>query len=336
VSEPGVRVGLLLPTRESIVTGRQSSEPFLELAELAEEIGYDSLWVGDSPVARPRLDPLVLLGAVAARTEKITLGTAVLLAALRPPVLLAQNVATLDRLAGGRLILGLGGGFPYPATEAEFSAIGVPFSERIGRLLETVRICRLLWSTAHSDSTGAGVTFEGRYWSFEELELLPKPEQPGGPRLWLAGAGGRTLGRVGRLFEGWLPYSPTVEEFATGLAEIRTAAANAEREPDEITPALYATLVLDDDAARAEQELERYVEGYYGLPLEGMRQLQAFYAGGVEGCIRWLSEYISAGARHFVLRFGTLDDPSGMMGLAAGQLLPALRAQTPAVEVPDA
>jgi alkanesulfonate monooxygenase SsuD/methylene tetrahydromethanopterin reductase-like flavin-dependent oxidoreductase (luciferase family) len=276
----------------------------------------------------------MLLGAVAARTERVTLGTAVLLAALRPPVLLAQNVATLDRLAGGRLILGLGGGFPYPATEAEFSAIGVPFSERLGRLLETVRICRLLWSFDRSYSADPGVTFEGRYWSFEQLELQPKPEQPGGPQLWLAGAGARTLGRVGRLFEGWLPYSPTVEEFAAGLAEIRTAAANAKRDSAEVTPALYATVLLDEDTARAERELERYVQGYYGMPLEGMRQLQAFYAGGVEGCIRWLSDYIAAGARHLVLRFGTLEDPGEMIGHAAGALLPALRARTLALEVP--
>jgi alkanesulfonate monooxygenase SsuD/methylene tetrahydromethanopterin reductase-like flavin-dependent oxidoreductase (luciferase family) len=336
VSEPGVRIGLLLPTREAAVAGRQSSEHFLELAELAEKVGYDSVWAGDSPVARPRLDPLVLLGAVAGRTEKITLGTAVLLAALRPPVLLAQNVATLDRLADGRLILGLGAGFPYPATQAEFSAIGVPFSERVERLLETVRICRLLWSPADSGRADAAITFEGRFWRFEQLDLFPKPEQTAGPPLWLAGAGPSMLRRVGLHFDGWLPYSPTIEAFSTGLAEVRTAAARAERDLGAITPALYATVMLDEDAAHAERELERYVRGYYGLPLEGMRQLQAFYAGGVEGCIRWLGDYIAAGARHLVLRFGTLSDPSKMVELAAEELLPAIRAQAPALQVPAA
>src|SRR5467141_407120 len=96
------RIGYLLPTREQVMEGRPEAAPLLALAERAEGLGYDSIWVGDSILARPRHDPLTLLAAVAARTRRVELGTAVLLPALRNPVVLAHQVATLDRLAEGR------------------------------------------------------------------------------------------------------------------------------------------------------------------------------------------------------------------------------------------
>ena len=102
------RLGYLLPTRERVMEGRDETGSLLSLAERAEGLGFDSLWVGDSLLARPRHDPLTLLAAVAARTRRVELGTAVLLPALRNPVVLAQQVATLDRIAEGRLVLGVG------------------------------------------------------------------------------------------------------------------------------------------------------------------------------------------------------------------------------------
>src|SRR5437879_10862205 len=100
-------IGYLLPTRERIMEGRNETASLLALAERAETLGFDSVWVGDSLLARPRHEPLSLLTAVAGRTQHVALGTAVLLPALRNPVLLAHQVATLDRIAEGRLILGV-------------------------------------------------------------------------------------------------------------------------------------------------------------------------------------------------------------------------------------
>jgi probable F420-dependent oxidoreductase len=318
----GLGVGVLLPTREFALRRRDDAKGLVELATLAESLGFDSAWVGDSPVARPRFEPFSLLAAIAARTERVTLGTAVLLAALRPPVLLAHAAASLDRLTEGRLILGVGAGFPMPSTEAEFTAVGVPFKERIGRLEETITICRNLW--ARRDDDGVGVSFAGRYWSFDDVSLSPRPFRFDGPPLWLAGAGQKPFARVGRLFDGWLPYSPTPEQFGTGLATIRDAARSAGRGEDAVTPGLYATVNLQEDTARAERELEDYTDAYYGVPLEAMRQLQAFYAGATRGCVDWLRAYVEAGASHIVLRFGTLDDAGPMMREAAESLLPEL------------
>ena len=102
------RIGYLLPTREKIMAGEPATEPLLDLAARAERLGFDAIWVGDSLFARPRHDPLTLLAGVAGRVPRIELGTAVLLPALRNPVLLAHQVATLDQVSEGRLILGVG------------------------------------------------------------------------------------------------------------------------------------------------------------------------------------------------------------------------------------
>src|SRR5215469_11856179 len=115
------RIGYLLPTREQIMEGRPGAAPLLELAAQAESLGYDSVWVGDSLLARPRHEPLTLLAGVAGRVKRVHLGTAVLLPALRNPVLLAHQVATLDQVSEGRLILGVGFAADVPNIRAEYA-----------------------------------------------------------------------------------------------------------------------------------------------------------------------------------------------------------------------
>jgi alkanesulfonate monooxygenase SsuD/methylene tetrahydromethanopterin reductase-like flavin-dependent oxidoreductase (luciferase family) len=109
---PGLRIGYLLPTRDQTVRGDHELDPLIRQARLAETLGFDSVWAGDSPVTRPRADPLLVLAAAAASTQRVTLGIAVLLAALRHPILLAHQLATLDRIAEGRLVVGMVRGFP--------------------------------------------------------------------------------------------------------------------------------------------------------------------------------------------------------------------------------
>src|SRR5262249_28427846 len=116
------KVGYLLPTREGVMQGKPAAAPLLALAERAEALGYDSLWIGDSLIDRPRHEPLVMLAGVAARTKRMVLGTGVLLPALRNPVQLAHQVATLDQISEGRLILGIGIGPDSPGIHAEFTA----------------------------------------------------------------------------------------------------------------------------------------------------------------------------------------------------------------------
>ncbi|MFG1962306.1 LLM class flavin-dependent oxidoreductase [Nonomuraea sp. NPDC049028] len=202
------QVGYLLPTRDWVVLGDREPSALVEQARLAESLGFDSVWAGDSPVTRHRADPLMLLSAVAATTERVTLGTAVLLPALRHPILLAHQLATLDRIADGRLIAGMGAGFPHPNTEAQFDALGIAFKRRVSRTEESIDVMRRLWAG------GGAVSYQGAHFDFQDVVLEPKPAQVGGPPIWLAGSGAAALRRVGRLADGWLPYPPTSETYA--------------------------------------------------------------------------------------------------------------------------
>lgn len=291
----GVRLGYLLPTREQVMAGQFEVRSLLDLASRAAALGFDAIWVGDSLLARPRHDPLTLLAALAARVPAVALGTAVLLPALRNPVLLAQQIATIDQIAEGRLILGVGIASDLPNIRAEFVAAGVPFEKRVGRLLEGLSLCRALW-------TGTRVDWEGR-WTVEGGVLGPLPHRPGGPPIWLAGAQPASLQRVAKLFDGWLPNSPTPTRWAQQWQEVEASARAAGRDPDALVGAMYLTLAVDEDAARAQARLDAYLAQYYGRPATEVRARQACYAGPVQGMVDWLTAYAQAGAKHLVLRF---------------------------------
>ena len=301
------RIGYLLPTRERVMEGRPEAASLLALAERAEVLGYDSIWVGDSITARPRHEPLTLLSAVAARTMRAELGTAVLLPALRNPVVLAHGIATLDQISQGRFILGVGIASDVPNIRAEFVACGVPFEKRVGRMLEGLRLCRELWS-------GKPVTWNGR-WVMENATVGPVPHRPGGPPIWIGGMVRASLERVGRLYDGWFPNSPDPEVWRKQWGEIRDIAREAGRDPGQLTGAVYLTMTLDDDKARAEQRINAFFESYYGRPAAEMRARQASYAGPPSGAAEWLSSWARAGVQHLVLRFA--GDPERHLEMAS-------------------
>jgi alkanesulfonate monooxygenase SsuD/methylene tetrahydromethanopterin reductase-like flavin-dependent oxidoreductase (luciferase family) len=290
-----MRLGYLLPTREQVMAGEPQAKPLLELAGRAERLGFDSLWVGDSLLARPRHEPLTLLAAVASKIPRVALGTAVLLPALRNPVIMAHQVATLDQVAEGRLILGVGIAADVPNIRAEFTAAGVPFEKRVGRLLEGLRLARSLWS-------GKAVDWDGR-WKVEKGVLGPSPHRPGGPPIWIGGSLPASLERAGRYFDGWLPIAPDAAQWGRQWKEVNDIARRAGRDPDKLTGAMYVTVALDENRDRANGRLNAYLEQYYSQPAAAMRARQACYTGSSEGLREWLHAYASAGTQHFVLRF---------------------------------
>jgi alkanesulfonate monooxygenase SsuD/methylene tetrahydromethanopterin reductase-like flavin-dependent oxidoreductase (luciferase family) len=289
-----LRIGYLLPTREQVMEGRPAAAPLLALAERAEDLGFDSIWVGDSILARPRHEPLTLLAAVAARTRRAELGTAVLLPALRNPVVLAHGIATLDQISEGRFILGVGIASDVANIRAEFVACGVPFERRVGRMLEGLRLARELW-------TGKPVSWNGR-WVVDGATLGPVPYRPGGPPIWIGGMVRASLERVGRLYDGWFPNAPDPWRWRQQWAEIGEIARAAGRDPGQLTGAVYLTLTIDDDKPRAEERMNAFIENYYGRPAAEMRARQATYAGPAEGAAEWLQSWVDAGASHLVLR----------------------------------
>jgi len=310
--------GVLLPTREAVMSGRMETRPLLAMAERAEAGGFDSVWIGDSLTARPRHEPLTLLAAVAGRTRRVRLGTAVLLPALRPPVVLAHIVGTLDRVAEGRLILGVGIAADAPPIRKEFAAAGVPFERRVGRFLETLEICRALWSRD-------GVSFRGKHFTLEDVTMEPKPHRPGGPPIWIGGSGPTALREAAR-FDAWFPTGPHVEFFAEQFPLIQAAARAAGRPADAVTGAAYVTLALDPDVAAAERRLHGFLETYYAAPARAIMARQATYAGPLEGCVEWLQRWIAAGCRHLMIRFAG-GDQLAQVDETATRLLPRLRAR---------
>jgi alkanesulfonate monooxygenase SsuD/methylene tetrahydromethanopterin reductase-like flavin-dependent oxidoreductase (luciferase family) len=239
----------------------------------------------------------------------------VLLPALRNPVVLAHVVGTLDRIAEGRLILGVGIAADTPAIRREFAAAGVPWDRRVGRFLETLEICRALWRRD-------GVSFRGKHFTLEDVTLEPKPHRAGGPPIWIGGSGPTALREAAR-FDAWFPTGPSVEFFAEHWPRVQAAARAAGRAPDDVTGAAYVTLALDPKAAVAEQRLHGFLETYYAAPARAILARQACYAGPVEGCVEWLQRWIDAGARHIALRFAG-GDQLAQVDEAASRLLPRL------------
>jgi alkanesulfonate monooxygenase SsuD/methylene tetrahydromethanopterin reductase-like flavin-dependent oxidoreductase (luciferase family) len=219
----------------------------------------------------------------------------VLLPALRNPVLLAHQVATLDQICEGRLILGVGIARDIPDIRAEFTAAGVPFEKRVGRMLEGLRLCRELWS-------GKPVDWKGR-WEVEQGVLGPTPHRPGGPPIWVTGSLPASLERAGRHFDGWLPNAPDAAHWGRQWAQVHGHAREAGRDPAALVGAMYLTLAIDEDAARAGARLDAYCEQYYHQPAAVIRTRQASFAGPLAEAAEWLHGYAAAGASHLVLRF---------------------------------
>ena len=290
------QLGYLLPTRERIMQGRMSTTPIVEIAKRAESSGLDSVWVGDSLIAKPRHEPLTLLAAIAAHTHSIRIGTAVLLAVLRNPVLLAHQIATLDQISAGRLILGVGTGADLPSIRNEFAAVGVPFERRGARLLETMQLCRALW-------TGEPVNWDG-LWTVRDAVIGPTPFSSSGPPIWAGGNVDAVLKRTGAHFDGWFPSAPPQATlWAERWSRVRESAASAGREPGALTGALYLTISVDDDTSAANARLDEYLQRYYNRDARLVRAEQACYAGSLNGAVDWLSGYVETGATHFALRF---------------------------------
>lgn len=305
-----LELGYLLPTRERIMVGNHETVSILDLADHAEAVGLDSVWIGDSLLAKPRHEPLALLAAIAGRTKRIRMGTAVLLPMLRNPVLLAHQTATIDQISEGRLILGIGTARDVPAIRNEFEAAGVPFEKRIGRMLEQMKLCRALWS-------GDDVDWEGR-WNVKGANLAPKPYTPGGPPIWSGGGVEAALKRCARYFDGWFPSGPGGgEDWTRSWNQLTGFAKEEGRDASAITGAAYVTVAINDDIDAANAELNDYLGNYYLLDPERIRREQYCFAGNAEQVSEWLQGFVDGGASHMCVRVTGSDDRRQMDDLAA-------------------
>ena len=237
---------------------------------------------------------------VGARTSRVRLGTAIFLAALRHPVLLAYQLASLDWMTGGRIDLGVGFGRRGEASqEHEFKILGLDPAARMKMSEEAVHIMRRLWR--END-----VAYDGAFTRFEQVTIEPKPAQPGGVPIWMAAndveAG---LRRVGRLGDAWMNNIKDPETYRICWAKIRGYAAEAGRNPDGIQPGAYFTIAAGDKDAIVEGE--RFLAEYYNRSYEAIVKAALCITGSWEEVLDRLAGFINAGARTIVLRFAARD-----------------------------
>jgi len=300
MSDSNVNFGVLLPTREAVMSGRSDPTALFELAERAEALGFHSVWVGDSLTARPRIDALTTLAAVGARTRRVRLGTAIFLAALRHPIMLAYQLASLDWITGGRVDLGVGYGRPKePAAEHEFQILGLDPSARMKMSEELVQVMRRLWR--END-----VSHAGQFTRFEHVTLEPKPAQPGGVPIWLASNDVEPgLKRVGKLADAWLNNIKSPESYRVCWEKIRSYAADAGRDPNSIHPGCYFTLAAGGKDAITEGQT--FLAQYYNRSYEAVAKAMLCVTGSWDEVIDRIDAFREAGARSVVLRFAARD-----------------------------
>lgn len=305
-------IGVILPTR-NVVTGSECPQAVLQAmvssAQFLDELGYESVWVGDSLLGRPRPEPLAVLAAIGIQTKRINVGTAALLPAMRNPLQLAQQAATVDLLSSGRLILGVGTGFPNAQTRRELDALGVPYDERIGRCHETVAWCRSIW--------GAKAPDRQKYWQFEGIDVPPSPARENGPPFWLGGTSDKTCRIAGRDYQGWMPTSPTPKSFAQGWQIVRESAQAAGRDPSTIARSTVLTLAVGQSGDEARTTLRRFMETYYKVPLEEARKVVGCSAGTVDEVAADLRRFADVGVQHFLIRFAAANQSEAIQRWAS-------------------
>ena len=318
-----MKLGLLLPN-QGVVFGATTIPEMLDLAEQAEQSGvFEGLWVGDNLLAKPRLESVTLLSALAVRTKTMRLGTACMASfPLRDPIVLAAQWGALDCLSDGRAVLTacIGGG---PAKgniagsfDSEYDAMQIDPRERVARLEEGIEVLRVLW-------TQDPASFEGRFFKFNGIAVRPPPVQKPAAPIWIANNpwvfGDKTSGminrasdRVGRLADGWMTVGATPEQFEGAWRDIQTAARTHGRDPDAMENAIYFNLNLNDDKTAAYTEAKRFLDEYYSSDWPEWKVNVWTACGGPEYCAERIQEFKAAGAQTTIIRFASYDQQRQM------------------------
>jgi probable F420-dependent oxidoreductase len=257
-----MRVGVTVPNVHETLANGGTIEA---VARRADELGFDSVWCNDH-LAIPKADeragdepayaagygeqrrqhiyePLITLAYLAAVTTRVRLGTSVYLLPLRNPLVAAAQVASLDQLSGGRLVLGVGVGW----LEGEFAALGVPFRERGRRTDEAIAVLKALCGQERAE-------FPDRYERLAGVEFLPKPVQRPHPPLWIGGRSDAAIRRAARAGDGWHPSHLTTDELRRGIAALHAECDRGGRSPDEVTVATRRKLLLTGSPPEAERD----------------------------------------------------------------------------------
>jgi alkanesulfonate monooxygenase SsuD/methylene tetrahydromethanopterin reductase-like flavin-dependent oxidoreductase (luciferase family) len=330
--------GLILANR-AVVLGAVKARDLLDIAGEAERSGiFDAVWVGDSLLAKPRLESVTLLSALAGVTERVRLAVGCMATFVhRHPVMLAQQWASLDVISGGRALLAVCLGGPDSANAAqaaEHAVMGIASGERVERLEEGIRILRTLFG-------GKGVSHAGRFYRFDNVTLEPRPVQSPCP-IWIASnptgltwKGGasaseaaveRGLRRVARYADGWMTNKLSPAEFAQQFGRVRAMAREEGRDPAALGSALYHNININEDREAALAESKAFLDAYYTSKFSPQFVEQWTVAGNPKACAEQLRAYVEAGLGHMALRLASWDQ-RGQLARFLGEVAPALGAR---------
>lgn len=304
----GVRLGVAIP--QTILSGVFDVRAIRGFLSRAEALSFESAWVVEQILGSIRsLEPVTLLTYAAACTERIRLGSAVLLTALRSPVHLAKSIATLDQLSGGRIDVGVGlGGNPriYPA-------FGLSASRRAARFAEGVRVMKRLW-------TEERVTLDGEFFKLQNASMEPKPLQKPHPPLWFGGHHPNALRRGVELGDAFIGAgSVSTKVFLDEVKILRGLLAERGRDASRFPLGKRVYIAVDRDRARAGRRLGEWFKAFYGRP-ELAEDVSVW--GEPQECVDRLSEIVVAGVGFLLLN--PVFDELEQIELFASALAPKL------------
>jgi alkanesulfonate monooxygenase SsuD/methylene tetrahydromethanopterin reductase-like flavin-dependent oxidoreductase (luciferase family) len=328
--------GLTLANR-GVIIGAVTVPQLFDMARRGEDSGaFEAVWVGDSLLAKPRLESIALLSALAAITKKVRLAVGCMATfPHRHPALLAQQWASLDVISNGRAWLAVCLGGPNeqsPAQALEHRVMGIKDTERVGRLEEGITILRKLF---HEEKA----SHKGRFYEFEGVTIEPRPLQNPMP-IWIAsnptgltwrdGASApdaaveRGLRRVARFADGWMTNKVTPEEFKSQWTRIRAMAKEEGRDPAKLGTSLYHNININEDRKAALNESKAFLDKYYTANFS-MKFVEGFTtAGSPKQCTDELKAYFAAGLNHITLRM-TSWDQTGQLRRFLEDVVPAFQ-----------
>lgn len=296
-----VSFGLTLPQR-GVFFGIATIAEMVAMAREADRSGlFDSVWVGDSLFAKPRPDSISLLGGLATATERVKLAVGCMASfAVRDPIIFAYQWATLDLMSQGRMLLAACTGIGGPS-ESEGAHWGVANNERARRLEENIEICRRLWTEEH-------VTFEGKFRSFTDVTIAPRPVQQPCP-IWIAANPLNpkfvdvAMRRVATKSDGWMSVHLAPKMFASLRTKLNGFLETDKRDPNTFPNILYHNINIGTDRQTSLDESQKFLDAYYGPGIFSPSMVEAWTAAGSpQECIEHLRELVSDGVRGITLR----------------------------------
>jgi alkanesulfonate monooxygenase SsuD/methylene tetrahydromethanopterin reductase-like flavin-dependent oxidoreductase (luciferase family) len=341
-----VKFGVNLNNREPLIAPDYSLQDLLNLAERSEQLGFDSVWVGDSLFSKPRWEPINLLSAISQRTSKVKLGTACMVSGTRHPLYLALEWATLDALSNGRTILGTGMGNPEEGVRREYASVGLDFDKRARIFEEGLAVLRQLWTEGKTNFTGETYQFDDiAFYSGTEMGPLMPVQSP--PPIWVVSNPRLTVGtkqeektervvskaarRIAAYGDGWMTCCRArhPDEFRAQLEQVEQAIEEAGRSRDEFVMSYQVTMNIADTREQAQAGIDAYISQYYPELSKAMDLGEWGPVGTPDDIAEWFQTFIDAGVDYFICRFGSLDQ-FGQVEQFARDVLPRFTATTAA------